>query len=112
MASATWNVALTTIVPDGVGDDVTQDDAARLPPMTRTAWTYSRTRSVRVSPRMRRPGTSQATKAMTRMRRLSEGLKMTARTMSRKSWGMESRMSTKRIMRASTQPPKNPDTAP
>ena len=53
--------------------------------MTLTAWTYSRTRSVSVSPRMSRAGTSQATKAMTRISSVSDGWKITARTMSRNS---------------------------
>ena len=46
----------------------------RLPPMTRTAWTYSRTRKVSVSPRMSRPGTSHDTKAMTKIRKLERGV--------------------------------------
>ncbi len=42
------------------------------PPITRTASTYSRTRSVSVSPRMSRAGINQLTKAMTTMRSASE----------------------------------------
>ena len=66
MASATWKVALTTIVPMVLGMMWRKRSGVRLPPMTRTACTYSRTRRVSVSPRISRAGTSQDTKAMTK----------------------------------------------
>ena len=112
MASATWKVALTMMVPMALGRMWRRTIRRRLPPMTRTACTYSRTRSVSVSPRMSRAGTSQETKAMTRISTVSVGWKITARTISRNSRGIDSRVSTMRIMRASTQPPKKPETAP
>ena len=45
---------------------------SRLPPMTRTACTYSRVRNDSVSPRMSRAGISQLTKAMTTMSSASD----------------------------------------
>ena len=61
---------------------------------------------------MSRPGTSHDTKAMTRIKHVNDGWKITARTISKNNTGIDSRVSTMRIMRASTQPPKKPETAP
>ena len=80
--------------------------------MTRTASTYSRTRSDSVSPRTSRAGTSQAVKPMTRIRIVSDGWKITASTITRKRIGTDSSTSTMRIISASTQPPKKPEIAP
>ncbi len=61
MESATWKVANTTMVPMELGTMCRPTMRAFEPPMTRTAWTYSRTRRVSVSPRTSRAGTSQLT---------------------------------------------------
>ena len=108
IASATWNVALTMIVPIVFGMMCRSTMRALPPPMTRTASTYSRTRSDSVSPRTSRAGTSHAVRPITRIRISSDGWKITARTITRKRIGTESRTSTMRIIRASTQPPKKP----
>ena len=55
---------------------------------------------------------SQLTKAMMRMMSTSLELKMVTMAISRKRMGMESSMSTNRIMAASTEPPKKPAVAP
>ena len=70
--SATWKVANTTMVPTALGMMCRLMIRLRLPPMTRTAWTYSRVRKESVSPRMSRAGTSQLTKAITRINRISD----------------------------------------
>ena len=61
MESAIWNVAKTTMVPTELGMTWRPMMRVRPPPITLTAWTYSRTRRVRVSPRMSRAGTNQLT---------------------------------------------------
>ena len=68
MASATWKVAFTTMVPIELGMMWRKTIRLRLPPMMRTACTYSWTRKVSVSPRISRAGMSQATTAMTMIR--------------------------------------------
>ncbi len=112
MASATWKVALTMMVPMALGTMWRRTIRRRLPPMTRTAWTYSRTRSVSVSPLMSRAGTSHDTKAMTRISTVRVGWNTTARTINKNRKGIDSSVSTIRIISASTQPPKKPETAP
>ena len=44
---------------DRVGHDVPQHRPPPVPPITRTAWTYSRVRRVSASPRTSRAGASQ-----------------------------------------------------
>ena len=55
---------------------------------------------------------SQDTNAMTKMKTVSDGRKTVASTMARNSTGIERKASTTRIMKESTQLPKNPDIAP
>jgi len=57
--SATANVACTMIVPMAFGTMCLIIARLLLPPRTLTAWTYSRVRRVRVSPRTSRATPSQ-----------------------------------------------------
>ena len=65
IASATWKVALTMIVPIVFGMMWRTTIRRFEPPITRPASTYSRTRSVSVSPRISLAGTSQAVNPIT-----------------------------------------------
>ena len=66
MASATWKVALTTMVPIGVGDDVAEDDPAPAPAHDPDGLdVLADAQGQRFAPD-EAAGTSQATTAMTR----------------------------------------------
>ena len=105
-------VAFTMMVPMLFGMMWRRTMRLRVPPITRTACTYSRTRSDSACPRMSRAGISHETKAMTKMKTMREGRKTVARTMARKSTGIDRKASTTRIRKASTQVPKKPEIAP
>ena len=105
MASAIWKVALTMIVPTAFGMMCRTTIRPPPPPIARTACTYSRVRSVSVSPRMRRAGTSQAASATMNTISQNDGFKIAAITISRNSVGIERTVSTILIMTASMTPP-------
>jgi hypothetical protein len=97
---------------DGVGDDVASHDArARATHDPHRLHVLADAQGQRL-PADEPAGTSQLTKAMTKMMRSRTGVEDGHQAMRRKSTGMESSMSTIRIMTASTQPPMKPDRAP
>ncbi len=73
----------------------------RLAPITRAAETKSRVRSVSTSPRTRREGISHEKRPMSRLSLTTVPLYLVASTSTMKSSGIDSRMSTIRIMKPS-----------
>ncbi len=81
-------------------------------PAVRAADTKSRTRSVSTSPRTSRAGTSQENTASTSTSVTAEELYRLARIRMANRNGIDSIMSTTRIISASARPPARPATAP
>ena len=100
------------IVPIVLGMMCRTTIRASVPPITRTASTYSRVRRLSVSPRIKRAGVSQATSATMKTSIGRLGTNIAARTRSRNRVGIASIESTIRIISWSSQPPMNPAMAP
>ena len=85
---------------------------ARPNPSAWAACTNSRSRSESTSPRTSRAVPGHCVSPSTAMIRKIEGSKSAMIVISSTSCGKEITMSTSRMITESTQPPKNPDTAP
>ena len=94
------------MVPMAFGAMCRSTARALLPPITRIAWTYSRTRSDSASPRTSREVVSHEVIAITPIRIGSVGVTMDTITSARNSTGIDSTASTIRIIAASRNPPK------
>ena len=105
IASATWNVAFTIMVPIAFGAMRRSTIRALPPPITRTACTYSRTRRLSASPRTSRAMDSHAAIEMTRIMLPLVGLMIVVSTMSTNRMGMAMTASTMRIMTEAGQSP-------
>ena len=79
IASATWNVAFTTIVEIVLGTMCRMITRPEEPPITRTASTYSLTRSDKVSPRISRAGPTHDSADTTMMSKMTVGRNTLAR---------------------------------
>lgn len=83
-----------------------------MPPIIRAAWTNSRVRRVSTSPLTSRAAASQDSSDITTMISHSDGVNMLTTISSSTRPGMARKVSTARIITASTTPPKYPAKAP